>query len=211
MTPFVGESTEVLRRGQIGLTGAGGLGAMATDVGKNTSSGEVAGAGEVRVRVGIGGRQEVGLTGFGGVGSTSGSNSSVPYEIGGKLSYKVAPSRWFAFVTSGGAFDESQIAAFGGDLAAIVAPYADRAGDQFYTGAKGSVAVPVMQNARGVTEALTLPIGYAFRSSDDVRVFLEGGAVVGFAQLYDANQPLTTGGTTALGGYGVVAVRVLLH
>ncbi len=205
MPAFVGESTEVLGRGEIGVTGAGGLGAV--DNLGTKSSGQVAGAGEVRVRVGVGASQEVGVTGFGGVGSTSSSGSTIPYEAGAKLSYKIAPASWLAFVASGGAFDQSQTSAIGGDLAAIVAPYTDRAGDQLYTGVKGSFAIPVLQNARGATEVLTLPVGFALRSSRNVRVFFEGGALLGFAEFYGATTLPSSNGTS-VGGYGAVAVRV---
>ena len=53
--------------------------------------------------------------------------------------------------------------------------------------------------------------GYAFGSGEDVRVFLEGGALLAFAQFNDTGGSVPSSSTTILGGYGVVAVRYALR
>ncbi len=194
----------------IGLTLGGGGGI----VGCNQCNAIYAMGGEARLRAGIGNHQEIGVTAFGGAeGSSSSSSqtsSSWGYVFGGSISYKVAPAPWLAFVASGGALDQQETAIFGGDLAAIVAPYTDSRGTQLYTGARGSFAIPVLNGAHGATEALTVPLGLSLRSGGDVHVFLEGGLVVGFNQFTDETNPTVTGDATLVGGYASIGVLMII-
>jgi len=179
------------------------------------SSGLIGEGGEARLRFGIDGRQEIGVSGFGG--GSSGSNSSVDYFVGGKLSYKVAVVRWLAIIAGAGALDVSSTAVFGGDLAVVIAPYTDSRGTQLYTGVRGSFGIPVLTQAcslcgaaYGSGEGITAPLGVALHTSDNVRVFLEGGMLVGFNQLHDP-QGIGSGDATTLGGYATVAVQLIIR
>ncbi|HVY46305.1 MAG TPA: hypothetical protein VHB21_10525 [Minicystis sp.] len=189
-------------------TGAAGLDADCCSKGTAVAAGGL----ETRVRVGVGAKQEVGGSVFLGMASSAG-HGDMPFAIGGKASYKIAPAPWLAFVADGGALVESQasVAIASGDLAAIVAPYVARDGTQLYTGLRGTFAVPVLNGARDVNESLVLPIGVALRSSARTRFFIEGGPLLGFAQLVTDAAPNTSQNVTTLGGYGVAAVGFVLR
>jgi hypothetical protein len=204
------ESTDVLDPGSVGLTVAGGIAGLAEGCCKATATGRLVGGGDVRARIGVGARQEVGASLFAGVGD----GSAVPYELGGEASYKVAPVSWLALVAGGGAMavvDPSTTAVLGGDLAAIVAPYTDPHGTQIYTGARGSIAAPILKGAHGATEAMTLPLGAAIGTRQPFRYFVEVGAVVAWSQYHDEKDPSISGNGTTLGGYGAAAVAFVLR
>jgi hypothetical protein len=200
LPPHLAEGTEVNEAKQVGLTIAGGgAGFDVNCCGQGSATQAMAGL-EARVRVGVGARQEVGASLFGGAGTTIG-NGEPPIVVGGKASYKVAPSRWVALIASAGGLSAgvSAVAIFGGDLAVVVAPYTAPSGLQVYTGAKGSFSVPILQNAKATNEAFTFPIGLVIPVSDRTRLIGETGFVLGLGQ--------QSGGQTAMspGGYGLFA------
>jgi hypothetical protein len=208
------ESTETLEPGKVGVTVAGGAGAIAACCKANNGSPVGFGGGEARLRVGVGGKQEVGVSAFGGVGS----NNPVDGALGGKLAYKIAPVPWLAVVANAGAYDFmgggtggiSHTAVFGGDLAAILAAKLDSQGNAIYSGARGSFVIPVLDGAHGATETVTVPVGIMLATSERVRVFLEGGLLLGFSQFTDEKDPTSSGDTTTLGGFGTAAIQFIL-
>jgi len=215
LPPHLAEGTEVLRPGGVSLNFAGGGAGFAANVSPSagtTSTTEVAGGLESRVRVGIGAKQEIGASLFVGYGSSYGG-AGAPFALGGKLSYKIAPLPWLAFVADAGALSEGSafVAILGGDLAVIVAPYTFANGSQWYVAARGSFAVPVLSGARAVNESVELPIGLALHTSKRVRLFVEGGPVLGFAQEVTDAAPNFSQGVTSIGAYGVIGVTFILR
>ena len=215
MPSQLAEGTEVLAPREVGLTLAGGGGVVGPCCG---TSGKATGFGgaEGRLRVGVGAKQEIGVSAFGGVGGDNASSGA----IGGKLAYKIAPAPWLAFIANAGSYDyitggtgTTHTAVFGGDLAAIVAPYTDSRGTQVYTGARGSFVIPVWSGSHGASEALTVPLGVMLKTGELVRVFLEGGFLAGFGQFRSESPPPDnySGDVTLVGGYGTAAVQFILR
>ena len=206
MPPHLAEGTEVLRPGQVNLNVAGGAGYGERVAGESNDAQFGAG---FEGAVPRGPRRKAGARRkrHGWMGTSVGGGDP-PFALGGKLSYKVAPLPWLAFVASGGAMDYavSATAVIGGDLAVIVAPYTAANGNQLYIAAKGSFIVPVLKNATGIDEAIIVPIGLSFRASERVRFYVEAGPIAGFYQ-----QSNTTTSITAVGGYSVVALTFLLR
>ncbi len=205
LSPHLAEGTDVLKPGQIGLTvaGGGGGGGYTIASGTNSTSTSTAGGGaEARVRVGLPGHQEIGASGAAGIASAI--TGDPPVVAGGELSYKIAPLPWMAFVVDLGAMDRviSSTAILGGSLAAIFAPYTWKGGSQFYTGLKGSITVPILQDASGTAELIDVPVGLAWHASERVRLYAEGGFLLGFDQI---NSGGTTTSTSGYGGYGMLA------
>ena len=93
MPPPLAEGTDVLPPNAVGLTVAAGGGGI-SQICRNCTGGVDGGAGEGRLRVGIGGQGEIGVSGFGGfVESAAGEGSAMVFG-GGELSYKIAPAPW---------------------------------------------------------------------------------------------------------------------
>jgi hypothetical protein len=199
------ESAEVLGPGRVGVTLAGGGAGFDTKL-RGNHLGYGGGAFEGRVRVGIGHDQEIGGSVFGGAG-TGVSGGDANGGAGAKISYKIGPARWLAFVADAGVMDvnSASVVVPSGDLAAVIAPYTASDGTQVYTGVRGSLGVPILDRARAFDEGITIPVGLAFHASERVRLFAEGGFVAGFGQF--AGQAGFTGlnDTSTLGGYGVLA------
>jgi len=216
LPPHLAEGTEVLRPGGASVTlvggGAGFDANCCAGASSPTSASTVGGGGfETRVRVGIGAKQEVGGAVFLGLGTASGGGDP-PFAAGGELSYKIAPLPWFAVVVDGGALDHAvaSVAVAGGDLALIFAPFIAENGSQVYAALKGSFAVPFLNGARDVNEALEVPIGVSLHLSKRVRFIAEGGPVLGFAQLVTDEAPASQN-VTSVGGYGVLAFQFVVH
>ncbi len=214
LPPAFGEGTDVLKAGKVGLTvmGAGGYAATSppgTQPGLTTGGGGL----EARVGVGVGAKSEVRLTGYAGIGSAV--SGDPPFSVGAMIGYKLAPVDWLALVANAGVFDfnAASIVGFGGDLAAIVAPYTARDGSQLYTGARGSLSVPILsgQNAHAIDEAITVPVGYALQVGERTKLFFEGGFVLGFTQLTHELTPPITDSYTSYGGYGLVGFRQVFN
>jgi hypothetical protein len=215
LPPHLAEGTEVLRPGGVSLNFAGGGAGFAANVSPSpgTSSTTLGVGGlESRVRVGIGGKQEIGAGVFLGVGSAT-AGGVPPFALGGKLSYKVAPVPWLAIIADGGVLDEgsASVAIIGGDVAVVVAPYTAPNGSQLYVGTRGSFAVPFLQGARATNESIEIPIGVALHTSKRVRFFVEGGPVIGLAQQVDDVAPNVSQDVTSVGAYGIVGVTLILR
>ena len=207
--PQLAEGTEILAPGSVNLNVAAGAGEAAYPDNTGATATQFAAGFEARLRTGIGAKSEIGASLFGG-GGTSVGNGDPPFAIGGKLSYKIAPVKWFAIVADGGAMDfrVSSTAVFSGDLALIFAPWISPDGKQLYIGAKGAFTVPVLQNATALGESIVVPIGFELPTSKRVRFFVEAGPIFGFGQ------QSSSGGSTSYngyGGYGVVAFAFQLR
>ncbi len=210
LPPHLAEGTDVLPAGGINLNVAGGAGdsQVKEPVTGNNANEFLAGF-DVRLRTGIGAHSEIGASVFGGVG-TAVAGGDPPFGLGGKLSYKFGPTKWFAVVVDAGAMDfaVASVAVFGGDLALIFAPYTSANGTQLYVAGKGAFSIPVLQNATNVNEAIIVPVGLQLPLSDKVRMYFEAGPLIGFAQETAGG---TTTSTNSFGGYGTVAATFLLR
>ena len=211
LPPQFAEGTDVLAPRKVGLTFVGVAAGGVTNLPQSTLR-TTGGGLETRVRVGIGGKQEIGASLDLGIGTGSGGGDP-PFLVGGKVSYKFAPLSWLAFVADAGVLDANaaSIALFGGDLAAIVALYTAPDASQLYTGARGAFAIPVLQNAHAVSESVTVPIGYAMHTSDRVRLFIEAGVIAGFTQQVIDTAPSVTNNIHSTGGYGLVGFGYLFR
>jgi hypothetical protein len=210
LPPHLGEGTDVLRPGGVNLNVAAGAGdsQVHQPVGA-TNANEFMAAFDVRARVGIGANSEIGASVFGGFGTSVGGGDP-PFGLGGKLSYKYSPVKWFAVVVDGGAMDfaVASLAVFSGDLALIFAPYTSPDGKQLYIAGKGAFSIPVLSNATAVSEALIVPIGFQLPLSEKVRMYFEAGPLLGFGQQSNAG---TTTSTNSYGAYGTLAWTFLLR
>jgi hypothetical protein len=201
------EGTEILEPKSVGITAAGGLAAAGGDC---CREGYMGGGGELRMRVGIGARSEIGGSFLGASHGKYDPQASIPYLVGGKISYKIAPVRWLALVGGAGAAAYASTPMFGGDLAVIVAPYIAANGTQIYTGARGAFAIPKYDSqSHGLSESITIPLGVSIHTSDKVRVLLEAGFFGGGGQLWDEAKN-TRYDTEAVGAYGVVGAHFTL-
>ncbi len=216
LPPAFGEGTDVLAPGKVGLTvmGAGGYAATSPPAATPPQPTITTGGGglEARLRVGVGAKSEIGLAGYAGIGSAA--SGDPPFSVGAMIGYKIAPVEWLALVANAGIidFNAASVVAFGGDLAAIVAPYTARDGSQLYTGARGSFSIPMLLNSgtHAVDEAVTVPVGYALQVGQRTKLFFEGGFVLGFTQLTNESSN-TTRGFTSYGGYGLVGFRQVFN
>jgi hypothetical protein len=213
----IAEGTEVLKPHAVGLTlAAAGAGFAGTCGAKATCLSQFGFGGEARVRLGLGGHQEIGASGFGAFVVQQGDTSSLAGQAqtrfvgGGELSYKIAPVPWLAIVAGAGALDENGTPVVGGDLAVLVAPYTGGQGAQLYTGARGSFGIPIFSGGTATAEGLVVPVGFSFKSGSDVRVFFEGGLAVGFDQYKSTADPKTNQDATYLGGYGAAGVLLMV-
>ena len=213
-TPFA-EGTEVLAPGKVGLTVVGGGGyAQTNQPGTQPTLGTGFGGLEARVRVGVGAKQELGASFLAAVG-TAQSGGDPPFDVGGAITYKIAPVQWFALVADAGVLsvNAASIVTWSGDLAAILAPYTAKDGSQLYTGARGGFAIPMLtnQNAHAVSEAVTVPLGYSLQLSKKTRLIFEAGFVLGFTQLTHELTPVVTDNYTSYGGYGVFGFHYVFN
>lgn len=200
MPPIFAESTEVLRPAQVGVTIAGGAGGLGYIPCKDCVGSPFAAGAVARVRVGLGGNQELGALAFGAV-TSNGDSSGFGVIGGGALSYKLRAAPCLAFVADAGAIDQ----AFTGDAGLIFALYTDSRGRQLYSGLRGTVAIPIDAQWVGSTFALTAPIGFMLRPTRRSRVFLEAGVVGGSARNTFYADPRMSG----VGGYGSIAVEIM--
>jgi hypothetical protein len=209
LPPHLGEGTTILEPGRVSLNVAAGGASFEGKDQSNAYANQTGGGFEVRARTGIGAKSEIGLSVFGGIATPIG-NGDPPFALGGKVSYKLGPLPWLAFVADAGAmnYGVSAIAVFGGDLAAIVAPYTSANGDQLYLAVKGAFSIPVLQGASNVNEAIIVPVGFQLPTSARVRFLVEAGPVFGFAQQTQAG---ISSSTNSFGGYGILAFTFLLR
>lgn len=210
LPPHLAEGTDVLPAGGINLNVAGGAGdSQVKEPVTGNYANEFLGGFDVRLRTGLGAHSEIGASVFGGFG-TGVAGGDPPFGLGGKLSYKFGPLKWFAVVVDAGAMDfaVASLAVFSGDLALIFAPYTSPNGTQLYLAAKGAFSIPVLQNATNVNEAIIVPIGVQLPVSEKVKMYFEAGPIAGFAQQSQAG---ATTSTNSFGGYGTVAATFLLR
>lgn len=179
------ETAEVLQAGQVGITAAGGGGYMGLD-----GSG---GGGGLRVRVGVGARQEVGLEAAALAVDTGKADAKQPAWIGtsaaygAKFSWKGAPLGWLAAVGGFGVAHAATGSALGGDLALVVStPRALRGWLRPYGGVRATVAVPIdhdLYEAGGVTLGLVPAGGLSFVPARWLRLFAEAGFLNAWSSL----------------------------
>jgi len=202
LAPHIGEGTTVLKPKQVGVTVTGGGGGGRYTIG-NVNTTSLGGGAEARVRVGLSGNQELGGSVVAGIGSKV--TGEPPVGAGVAVSYKIAPLSWLALVADVGAIDRviSSTAIFGGSLGVIVAPYTASGGTQLYTGAKGSVSIPILQGASGSAFLVAVPIGLDWHATSRFRTFVEGGFLLGHGEVVAGG---TTTATDGYGGYGAVGV-----
>jgi hypothetical protein len=175
------ETADVLRRGEVAATAAGGFGPQLASriptVGDDGAHCCFAGGG-ARVRVGLDGRQEVGAE-IAAVGH-SWQNGRLDL-VGGKLSWKLGALPWLALVAgAGGNWVNNDGApatgALGGDLAALVSPPRHpNTKVAPYVGLRASFAGAVGPRADGLEEALVAPLGIAI--GEVARFFIEAAFV----------------------------------
>lgn len=209
MPTAFGESTEALAAHQVSLNVMAGGGAMAGTC--STCNGAVGGAGgQLRVRYGIDGKQEIGVSGF-GVGAFSTQGGSPLGSGGGEISYKLVPTKRLAFIAGFGFIDLASegVAGAGGDLGVLVAPYMDDKAS-VYTGARGGL-VGYPSGSGGWSESLTLPIGVSVAASDSIRFIVEAGALFAWEQFNGSGFGSTSlSSNVVIGGYGTVGIQVTI-
>ena len=195
--PFhLAETATPLQRGELRATAAGGAGVLGLD--------GAGGGGAARLRIGVGRRQEVGVEGELLRVDTGRPDDKSPRWIGKsftyglKLSWKGAPTDWFAVIAGAGAMHAATGESAGADLAivfsrptGIVRPYA---------GLRGTIAFPVsrpLDDAGGVSGGLVVPGGLSLHFASNYDLFIEGG----WAQLWSDSGQHSHGG----GGYALLA------
>jgi hypothetical protein len=194
--PFhLAETATPLSRGELRATVAGG--------GGNAIFDGSAGGGDARVRIGVGARQEIGVEGELLRADTGKPDAKSPRWIGKsfayglKLSWKGAPTDWFALIVGAGAMSAATGESAGADLAVVFSR--PRGLIRPYAGLRGTLAIPVarpLDDAGGITGGVVLPAGISFHYANSCDVFLEGG----YAQLWSDGGQHSHGG-----GYGALA------
>ena len=206
LVPFhLGESAEVLRRGQVSLSGSAGGGAAGQ---ADPSTASLGGIG-TRIRVGVGHHQELGAEGT----AISSTVQRDGVDWGAKLSWKGAPTSWFAAVLGFG-YTHYIGSAVGADVALIFSsPTSVRRPVGIFAGARFSLAVPARSDVYregGLTEALVFPVGMVIEPARAVRLYLEGGFIAAFSQAHADLDPVReVVHFTSYGGYGALTVAFL--
>ena len=207
MPTAFGESTETLAAHQVSVNVMGGGGALAgTCSGCKGALG--AAGGQLRLRYGIDGKQEIGVSGF-GVGAFSTEGGSPVGSGGGELSYKLGPMKQLALIAGFGFIDLASegVTGAGGDLGVLVAPYMDEKAS-VYTGARGAL-VGYPSGSGGWSESITIPIGVSVAASESVRFVAEGGALFGWEQFNGTGLGSTSlSSNVAIGGYGTIGIQL---
>lgn len=200
--PFLlAETADVLPKKQVAVDlGAGGGGFRG---GSNCCGG-----GTARLRIGVGGKQELGVD-FHVVGSG-------PY-LGGKLVWKIETARWLGVIFGAGAAGDKggSFAGGGADLALVLSsrPFAGRL--RIYGGARGGVLVPFhrdIYDGGGPTGWISLPVGLAIYASEPVQLFAEGAFLGAWAHNHlTADDQSQIARADFYGGYAALAIRIRLN
>lgn len=179
------ETTQVLEARKISFNAIAGVGVMAQE---GWGPG-----GALRLRVGVGAKQEVGIEGATIYADTGEPKGGSPPWIGktstygAKLSWKYAPLPWLAVLAGAGASVASTGAAAGGDLALVLSTdHALRGWLRPYGAVRGSFALPIgrdLDDRGGATAALILPGGLSFQVNRWVSLFLEFGGIVAWSSI----------------------------
>jgi hypothetical protein len=207
------ETPKALLPGAVRITAAGGGGVAGLD--------GVGGGGGLRVRVGVGGHQEIGAegtvlavdTGTRGKDDPEWVGQSLAY--GYKLSWKLSPRDWVAVIAGVGGAHSILHESLGADVGALFA----RPNGYLrpYGGLRALFAAPVgrpLDDRGGVTAGLTAGGGLSLHFSPRVDCFFEGGFVwLASTGLHDpgpasANNQDQMG--SHIGGYGLIALAVTL-
>ena len=204
-----GESTEAIAAHRVSVNVMGGGGAMGgTCTGCKGALG--AAGGQLRVRYGIDGKQEIGVSGF-GVGAFSTEGGSPLGSGGGELSYKLVPTKQVALVAGFGFIDLASegVAGAGGDLGVLVAPYMDDKAS-VYTGVRGGL-VGYPSGSGGWSESITVPLGVSVAASESIRFIVEAGVLFGWEQFNGSGfGGSSLSSNVAIGGYGTIGIQVTL-
>lgn len=173
--PFhLAETATPLERGELRVTGAVGGGNAVLD-----GSG---GGGAVRLRIGVGARQELGMEGMLLRIDTGKPDDKSPRWIGQsntwgvKLSWKGAPTNWFAVIAGAGAVSSATGESAGANLAIVFS----RPVGLFrpYAGLRGTIAFPIarpLDDAGGITGGFVVPGGISLHLARSSDLFIEGG------------------------------------
>jgi hypothetical protein len=193
------ETADTLGAGEHAVEVGGGAGAW--------QSSDSIGGGTARVRVGVGGRQELGVD-----ADVLWSGSTV---VGGAaLAYKRALAAGFAFVAGAGmtAGNDAQSTCAGGDLGAIASTAPGPGRVQLYGGVRLAAAMRVRGDRHaggGISQGAFVPVGLVWPWRPGWRVIVEGGAVGTLSEAYSGYPGDTTVRTThRVGGYGALALGV---
>ncbi|HET6279447.1 MAG TPA: hypothetical protein VFH73_00715, partial [Polyangia bacterium] len=168
------ETAQVLAPREVGVTVAAGGGSFSWSDGVG---------GGARVRVGVGHHQEIGgeVTGMHVIDDSS-PTPEAPWKgpntaFAGKLSWKLAPLRWFAVSAAGGASHSATGTAAGGDVAVMFSTReAFWSRVRPYGGVRGALAIPVGRDsneAGGVTEGLVVAVGTAVELDRQFKLLFE--------------------------------------
>ncbi len=175
--PFhLAETAEVLHRGEAQVTAAAGTGGV---VSGDSSFCNCGGAG-LRVRLGLGHRQEIGVEGS----LIIASDGSFPHAAE-KVSWKLGLADWVAVVAGAGVgrspdgagADSAPV--YGFDLA-LVASTSPARGFAFYGGVRGSVDLPFKSDLRagpGAGVNAIFPFGIAVGGGSPYRLYFEMGVI----------------------------------
>jgi hypothetical protein len=186
------ETAETLKKGDLAATI--GVGGGAIDWGG-------AGGGALRVRGGVGGGQEVGFeatalyadTGHCDTPTTFNPHPKCDPWIGksfafaAKLAYKVAPTRWLAFLFGAGVSQSSVGLTGGGDAGLIVS--APTRWVQPYAATRFTIGAPIdhaLHSRGGVTPVVVAAGGLAIPIKR-ARLYVEGGFVKAWLEQYDSS------------------------
>jgi hypothetical protein len=225
LPPFhLAETTAVLPQRKLSFNTTAGVGTMSQE---GWGPG-----GALRIRMGVGAKQEVGVEGGmayldtgepkGGAPPWIGKNSA----YGAKLSWKYAPLPWLAVLAGAGISSAATGAAAGGDLALILSsdePF--RGWLRPYGGVRGSFALPIgrdIADRGGPTAALVLPGGLSLQVNRWVSLFLEFGAILAWSSIgadpARYNEPVTAPSAQRFfapaqhgGAYGAFGATFLLE
>jgi hypothetical protein len=207
------ETPKALAPGAVRITAAGGGGAAGLD--------GAGGGGGLRVRVGVGGHQEIGAEGTVLAVDTGTRQKTDPYWVGQsmaysyKLSWKLSPRDWVAVLAGVGGAHSILDESLGADVAVLFA----RPNGYLrpYGGLRALFAAPVgrpTDDRGGLTAGLTAAGGLSLHFSPRVDCFFEGGFLwITSTGLHDPG-PATSTNTDEMmshvGGYGLFALAIAL-
>lgn len=183
------DTPETLGKRDVALSGGAGVGLGGSGGSPITEAGGMA-----RVRVGVGGNQEVSME----AAAVGGSN----WSVAGRVGWKLAPlDRLALLVGAGATVTNGNWPAVGGDVSLVTAtlPRPHR----LYGGVRLTVGVPARSDPYsdgGLTFAAILPVGGAFAPHPNLRMFLEGGFIASVSTIHNIDQRLT--GLERVGFYG---------
>lgn len=218
IAPHFAETAEVLQRGKMKLTAAGG----GYGDGIPYQSGFTGGAGAVRLREGVGARQELGAEVYVAL-----YDQPVQYVWGAKLEWKGSPVRGLAFLAGLSAMSEGGSPAVGYDLGFVLSPVPDRWRAKPYLGMRATLTQYLTQrddpnsDEIGPQVALILALGCEVKLTRIVDLYFEGAPFWHWdwaKRVYStATGPMkgdwqeSGGGPRPNGGYGALGLAFRLN